>query len=67
MFDYAQRANKGFKTRTVLAFRNAATTVSWLAIYSTGHLLILIIRNTKTGPGWISYLRMGAVCTSFNI
>ena len=34
-------------------------------MYSTGHLLT--IRNRKTGPGGISYLRMGGFNTNFSI
>ena len=32
---------------------------------STEHLIR--IRNGKAGPGWISYLRMGAFDTNFSI
>ena len=40
---------------------------TWHKVYQDTYFIILIIRNRKAGPGWISYLGMGAFYTDFSI
>ena len=47
-------------THPLTALLSVAFTAS--IAYSTGHLI-----SRKAGPGWISYLRMGAFYTKFSI
>ena len=40
---------------------------TWHKVYQDTYFIILIIRNRKAGPGWISYLGTGAFYTDFSI